>query len=462
MILGQGSGIAGGAFILPMILACALNMITAASICELGALMPNLTGGLAQYTLAGMGPFPTIVSMVGGYLFCNSLAASAEGAMFGASISAVTGINPTVAGLTLTVVLIIVSLNGVDMFAKVQNVVAFSLIGSMAIMGIVGALGLGTGATVEQPLFPVADIGEILPMTAMAFWLFLGVEFVVPLAKNMKNPKKDIPRGMFLGLGIILLLQILLTLGFHKYTPWGELAESASPHIFFGTSALGGIGTVWMALVAVLAAVSTLNTLINSLSQICLGMSKINMLPAFFQKTNRKGASIWGVLVFGGAIFALQLVTGIASASNPSAGDITFLILTGSVFWMVSYLIAHLNVLNLRRKLPKAPRSFRTSVVFAIVGIAGSLYMIANVSENPMTYIVAGIAFVALGVYAFLWIKFRMKVPVFKSMPLEQVMATENELYYITHVVRPKERRERERALEKQAGRDGGIRKKAL
>ena len=68
---GQGAGSIGVVFIGAMVIACLLNMTTVASLSELNALMPNTTGGLAQYTLACMGPFPTLISMVGGYLICN-------------------------------------------------------------------------------------------------------------------------------------------------------------------------------------------------------------------------------------------------------------------------------------------------------------------------------------------------------------------------------------------------------
>ena len=50
--LGQGAAAIGTPFIITMIIACVFNILTALSICELNALMPNLTGGMAQYTLA--------------------------------------------------------------------------------------------------------------------------------------------------------------------------------------------------------------------------------------------------------------------------------------------------------------------------------------------------------------------------------------------------------------------------
>lgn len=65
-----------------MIIACLLNMTTVASLSELNAIMPNTTGGLAQYTLACLGPFPTLISMVGGYLLCNILSSGVEASIF--------------------------------------------------------------------------------------------------------------------------------------------------------------------------------------------------------------------------------------------------------------------------------------------------------------------------------------------------------------------------------------------
>lgn len=50
--------------------------------------------------------------------------------------------------------------------------------------------------------------------------------------------------------------------------------------------------------------------------------------------------------------------------------------------------------------------------------------------ERNMIWLVTGITFAVLAVYSFFWIKFKMKMPVFKSVPLEKVMAMENSMYY--------------------------------
>lgn len=42
-----------------------------------------------------------------------------------------------------------------------------------------------------------------------------------------------------------------------------------------------------------------------------------------------------------------------------------------------------------------------------------------------------GGTFLVLGIYSAIWIKTKMRMKVFKSIPLEKVMAMENNLYYI-------------------------------
>lgn len=430
--LGQGAGAIGVTFIGAMVIACLLNMTTVASLSELNALMPNTTGGLAQYTLTSMGPFPTLISMVGGYLICNIMSCGVEASIFSYAMATTIKLPiPSLAyTLIMTVIVMIANLYGVDMFAKIQDVVAFLLVGSMLVLGIIGMLGLGTGQEVVQPYNMASDFKGVVSMIAVAFWLFIGAEYVIPVSKNVRNAKRNVPLGMMIGLGLICVVQSVMVLGFHNYTPWGELADSAAPHLLYGENLLGSAGRIWMTLVSALAVVSTQNSTVNGLSGICQGMAKMNMMPRIFAKTNRHNVPYFGVIFVSVFIFVF------AALSDGSADAISFLILVGSVFWMISYILAHIDVLILRRRLPKAPRSFKVPCgpLFPLIGIAGTAYMILNIStdqvERNMIWLVTGITFLILAVYSFFWIKYKMKMPVFKSVPMEKVLAMENSMYY--------------------------------
>ena len=431
--LGQGAGTIGVIFIVAMVIACLLNMTTIASLSELNALMPNTTGGLAQYTLASMGPFPTLISMVGGYLLCNVLSSGVEASIFAYAMEQTFHLPiPRLAyTIIMTIILLIANLRGVDMFAKIQDLVAYLLVGSMVLMGIIGALGLGTGKMIHQPMCMATNFSSVVSMTAVAFWLFIGAEYAIPISKEVKNAKKNVPLGMILGLIIICVVQSVLVLGFHNYTDWKQLADSAAPHLLYGVNLLGQPGKIWMAFVAALAVISSQNSGIQGLSSICQGMAKMNMMPQCFGKTNKNGVPYIGVWFISIAIMAFAVI------SNGSTDAISFMILVGSVFWMISYILAHVDVLILRRRLPKAPRSFKSpgGGLLQIIGILGTVYMVLNISTDPAErnaiWLITIVVFAILAVYAFFWIRYKMKMPVFKSVPLEKVMAMENSMYYV-------------------------------
>ena len=370
--------------------------------------------------------------MVGGYLICNIMSCGVEASIFSYAMATTIKLPiPSLAHtLIMTVIVMIANLYGVDMFAKIQDVVAFLLVGSMLVLGIIGMLGLGTGQEVVQPYNMASDFKGVVSMIAVAFWLFIGAEYVIPVSKNVRNAKRNVPLGMMIGLGLICVVQSVMVLGFHNYTPWGELADSAAPHLLYGENLLGSAGRIWMTLVSALAVVSTQNSTVNGLSGICQGMAKMNMMPRIFAKTNRHNVPYFGVIFVSVFIFVF------AALSDGSADAISFLILVGSVFWMISYILAHIDVLILRRRLPKAPRSFKVPCgpLFPLIGIAGTAYMILNISTDPvernMIWLVTGITFLILAVYSFFWIKYKMKMPVFKSVPMEKVLAMENSMYY--------------------------------
>lgn len=428
----SGASAVGTPFVIAIIIACIANMMAVLSIAELNAIMPNLTGGIAQYTLAGLGPLLTIVTMVGGYLISNVFAAPAEGAMFANVMGEIVGdsVPPAVFSVGITIVLVIINLMGVNMSTLLQEIVATFMVLSLIVLSVVGAIGAGTGVEVEQPDVISSKLSDILPLTATAFWFFIGAEFIVPLGKDMKNPKRNVPLSMVLSLGIMGLIQIIMIFGFKNYTLWSDLGSAASPHVLYAVAMLGKWGRYWMIIVAIFAAVSTQNSIICSVSEICCGMAKMNLLPAFFQKKNKHGAPYFVILILGFLTFVIE-------ASGISTGEqVSFLTLTCSLFWMLSYATSHLNVIILRRKMKNVPRSFKTPFypVFQIVGIALQVYMMFNISTDNTQrlhiYLLCFILFVGLFIYAFFWVKYKLKMPLLKGVGVHQVMTMESPVYH--------------------------------
>lgn len=98
-----------------------------------------------------------------------------------------------------------------------------------------------------------------------------------------------------------------------------------------------------------------------------------------------------------------------------------------------------MDVLILRRILPKVLHSFKSpgGGLPQIIGILGTVYMVLNIStdsaERNAIWQITIVVFAILVVYVFFWIRYKMKIPVFKSVLLEKVMVMENSMYYVVH-----------------------------
>ena len=244
---------------------------------------------------------------------------------------------------------------------------------------------------------------------------------------------------MVLSLAIILVMQSILVIGFKNYTPWADLAASASPHILYGTLLLGNVGKIWMAIVAILAVVSSVNSNIAGLAHIAAGMAKIGLLPEFFIKRNKKGVPYISILIIN--------ATGLSTTD-----ELSFMILSASVILMIAYILVQIDVLILRKRLPKAPRNFKVPLepVISVIGMAGTAWMIWNIASDNATrfrvYELCLIMFAVLIVYAVPWLKMR-KQAFFKPVPVEKVMAMENDKYQEYH---------RQKKLEQKANSETG------
>lgn len=289
--LGQGIGLAGKGFLIAMLIVVILNACLALSFSELHDLMPEVDGGMGQYTKVGLGSVPSIIANLSAYVVVNLLAASVEIAMCGIVVNELflPSVPAPVISVCFLAVLMLVNYNGIDIFSKIQNIVVGLLLLSILGMGIISFFKLGTGEVITQQTAPaVTGIGGYVSLSAMAFWLFIGIEFVIPVAKELKNPKRDVLLSMILGISLLFVLQSLLGAGMTNYVTYADLASSEMPHMVFAHSVLGKAGETWMGIVTILAGISTANTVLGGIPSVLCGMSENDLLPSVFSKKTKK------------------------------------------------------------------------------------------------------------------------------------------------------------------------------
>ena len=254
VIMLQGVGFAGGHFFVAIAIGYILAITYVLSFSEL-CLMFKRAGTLSTYTEVALGHFPAIVAVFCGYIVVAMFALSAElviidlllGSLFPGAIP------PLIVAFGTLVFLTLMNIRGVDIFVKIQSVLAVTMSAALLIMGGTAILGLGAPRPLELSLMNDVDpIGwGVLTLIALAIWGFVGAEFVCPLVEETKEPEKNIPRAMLIGVTIIMVIYVVYCLGALYYVPRQTLLDSALPHVEYVKAVFGETGLIFLTIAAV-------------------------------------------------------------------------------------------------------------------------------------------------------------------------------------------------------------------
>ena len=145
MVIGQGAlvtilqgvGINASAFFIAMLFAFALALTYIFTFTELSLMMPK-AGGISSYTEVAIGHLPAIVITIGGYLGLAIFAGAADIFLLNYVFDVLYPGTFSNIGLWIYVIIIIFNFFGVDVFASVQNILAFTMLALLLLIGCVG------------------------------------------------------------------------------------------------------------------------------------------------------------------------------------------------------------------------------------------------------------------------------------------------------------------------------------
>lgn len=416
----QGIGLGGTAFIAAMFAAFILAQCNALSFSELSLMFPQ-EGTLATYTQKAIGHFPAIVSVFSGYVVVAMLAIPVEMFLVGAIIGELLpGVFPEyVIPFSILALFAFTNYLGADVFAKVQNVLAFVLVLALVLIGLCAITGAVephpevAGTTIDWSFVGVLD-GSFVGMIAMAMWLMVGVEFICPMINEVKNPEKTIPRAMILSLTAMLFIFLIFVSGIGFYMSTETLLSSPIPYLDYASAVFGQSGLIFAAVMAIAATCSTVNTVLAGVPRMLHGMAENKQAFPQMKITSKKYGTPWVGILFMVVIIAIPVVL-------MGIDDLITMVIAASTSWLLAYVVAHINVLVLRRRLPHAERPYKSPFfpVPQIVGIVGMTYVALNNSPSPdmtaLVYQITGGILLVVSIIAALWVKFYMKRGLFQA-----------------------------------------------
>ncbi|HEV7927730.1 MAG TPA: amino acid permease [Verrucomicrobiae bacterium] len=386
-----------------------LSLAGALSYAELGAMLPN-AGGEYVYLRAAYGDMPAFFFGWMRLVIGSSGSIASFGAAFATFLSALIPMNS--AGRKSTGVAVILLFSAINCLrvtigGRVQTILTLAKVLAIASIAV-GVFFFAPTASWEHLRAPSgvpAWCGFPAFGAAMlaALWAFDGWNNMPMAAGEVRDPGRNVPRALILGMAVVLLVYGLLNLAYCVALPMGEIANANSPlhdtALPVASKAaqtfMPRFGAQWVAIATLLSTIGALNGSILTGARIPYAMARDGLFFASFARLGQRSAVPVVSIILQGLWSALLVVMA-------EFDQLTDCVIFAS---MIFYAITTAAVFVLRKKMPDAQRPYKTLgyPVVPILFIAVAIWLLINtLSTNPLES-AAGLGLIALGWPVYLW-----------------------------------------------------------
>jgi amino acid transporter/nucleotide-binding universal stress UspA family protein len=384
VLTGIAAGQAGPALVLAFLFNGLVTLLTAMAYAELGSALP-VTGGGYSWIKTGLGSTQGFLSgwmdwfahAVAGTLyalgfgrFATELWHMAGLPDLGLSVESMSLIFMTLIGLAF------MALNywGASEAGKVGNIITGSKVAILGIFVLAGFLAM-TRAGDWQERFSASffpnGAGGVLVAMGLTFIAFEGYEIIAQSGEEVIDPKRNIPRAIFISLGVAVLIYVLVAFVAIGATQvpdgvamqvWQYLGEKREIAVVEAAGQFLPYGAVILIISALASTMSALNATTYSSSRVAFAMGRDHHLPAIFARIHpKRHTPNWAVVITGGLIILMGWLLPIDEVA--AASSIMFLLLFAQV---------NVTVMVIRRKMPHLDRGFQVPW-FPVVPVLGLL-----------------------------------------------------------------------------------------
>lgn len=304
-----------------------------------------------------------------------------------------------IAAVTAIALLTIINVFGVRRAAVLQNIATFLKFAAIAaFVGLGFIIGKGswgnftTPAPANAAISPFAAFGVAL---IAVFWAYDGWVYITWVAGEVKDPRKNVPRALIIGVLLVGAIYIALNAVYVYALPISRIAGETTIAQAAAVKLFSPAAAKWLAAMIAVSCFGALTSAILCYARVYYAMA---MDGAFFRRMayvhpRHRTPS-----------FSL-IVQGIWSAVLALSGTYDQLF-TYVVFMMVlSYAATVVGLFVLRRKRPDAPRPYRCAgypwlpALYVLFGVAWAL----NAAVERPKEALAGFLIVLIGIPGYLY-----------------------------------------------------------
>ena len=330
-LLGAAGEVAGAAVWLSFLIAGAIALLQGYSFAKFGARYPS-AGGMLEYVRRGFGDGHVLGIVAWLLLFTNAIITAMVAVSFGSYASSAVNDSGTTATKLFAVLLLLVmtglNIVGSKAVARTQTVVV------VVVIGILTVFAISTLANLHPHLLAFSgypSLQKIVSSVALTFFAFLGFGVITFTAKDLDQPKRQLPRAMFLALGIATIVYVAVSLGvFGTLSVEQVIASGGTALAVAAQPVLGRAGYWLMSVTALFATAGATNSGLYPAAGLCEEMASVGQFPPLLGR--RWAQRVPAGLLLTSAI-AIVLAAGFGLTAIASIGSaialVVFALVTG-------------------------------------------------------------------------------------------------------------------------------------
>jgi len=379
-----GWGVSGTVgFLIATVIITVMYITFVFSYTELTTSIPH-AGGAFAYAYRAIGP---VGGLVAGYatLIDFLLATPAIASALGSYVHFLyPGIAVIPCALFFYVIFIGINIAGVKESAVFSIIMAVLAVAELGLfMGVIAPSFKMQNFMTEPIPFGWSGVFAALPF---AIWFYLAIEGVAMVAEEVKDPKKDIPKGYISGLATLVLLAFGVMILTGGVTNWHKLSNIDYPLPEAIGMVLGKTNslTKTFAGIGLFGLIASFHGTILAYSRQIFAMARSGYLPRFLAGVNKQFNTPHWAIIIGGILGCVIMIT----------VKVEYIITLSALGAVLMYMMSMLSLFILRTKEPTLERPFASPfypVFPAIALLISAISIFAIIWYNPMS----GLAFFA-------------------------------------------------------------------
>jgi amino acid transporter len=391
-LLGTAGAVAGSAVWVSFVIAGAIAGLQGYSFAKLGARYPT-GSGLLEYVARGFGDGHVTGATSWLVYAANIVITGLVAVSFGSYASSLflgddaAEVWTKVFAAVLLLVMMGLNVVGSQAVARVQTVIVWIVVGILLTFAVVTIVNMDPSLLDPSGYPPLRDI---VSSVALTFFAFLGFGVITFTAKDLPDPSKQLPRAMYLALGIATVTYVLVALGVFGTLTVDEVIESGGTAIAVAAKpTLGDFGFTLMSITGLFATAGATNAGIYPAGGLSMTLASTGQFPPVMGRSI--GRVPVGILVM--VIATLVLAIGFDLDAIASIGSAIALLIFSGVT------LGHLRI---RRETGANPVVLLVGVLATTIALI--VFATTTLAEEPAA-VSALIVIVALSIGLDLWWK---------------------------------------------------------